>query len=329
MNKYNISVDCGKAFTKICVAECGNPSGNIKTDIFPTKTDVVGNLSNLVKADVCRIDNGTPIAIGNDNLNIVTSDNDSKREDITKQCILYGIARNIQSGDIVNVVIGCPILEYSNKEKTIEYMDYVIPKGKHTVEITDTNGKTRTVEFGVEKRIVLPESTGILYLKPDEFINTRAIVDIGGRNINAVQANKNGILPSTAITAEYGSKLLLKELSKGLLRVTGGNKYNIQQLQEIIETGYDPLDKKSTAPIVEKVIHNHLQGILGILDAEWDNQSTLSLVFVGGTSNVLKRSITKELPNRAVFLDDNPKSIQFSNCKGFLYMLQKVLRERT
>ena len=62
-------------------------------------------------------------------------------------------------------------------------MDYVIPKGKHTVEITDTNGKTRTVEFGIEKRIVLPESTGILYLKPDEFVNTRAIVDIGGRNI--------------------------------------------------------------------------------------------------------------------------------------------------
>lgn len=320
-NEKIIAVDCGKAQTKVCVVEPN--SKDILTKIsFPTRIEEYSELSqtgltgghHFKTADV-------DLLIGADNLSEGTRDTNSKNDDIHKYATLFAIASNVSDGDIVHVAIGCPLSEYADVQKRDAYKNAVIEKGTYHVEI---DGKKKS--FKIEKRAVFPESTGIIYLRNDLFVENSAIIDIGGLNINAVQVLGGTLAPSTAVTKQYGSKILYQNLSNKLESADEALQLADAQLIDAISKGRVKYFEEISELIIKECVEKHLDDAYKQLTGtNWKNVKTLQLVFVGGTSVILKDYIKKKFGERAVILTDEES--RFANAEGFLKMFREQLQK--
>lgn len=320
MDRY-ISVDSGKNGTKVCILR----KDHIEKFTFSTRMDE-GNMQDVPEANTYIVEyEGKVFKIG-DGANKQAPYETTKQSDIHKLSTLMAIALKVDNGDRVNVVIGCPLTIYENVTQRENYKNYMLPEGNVKIKVKiGTNIHEKT--FAISKRMVLPEGSGIIYLKMAEFRNKFVgVIDIGGLNMNASIYSKLMLQHNFSVTADMGSNKLCVGLAQALNSAYSTNvspEWVDHMLKEEskssrrVKSRHVPEATTESPGFIEKYVKDHVNSILeACTKANWDLMNT-DLVFIGGTSALLKDEISEVL-NDDVYV---PNEAAFINSLGWLKVL--------
>lgn len=301
---FKISIDSGKHSTKYCYL---NSQGKLVRERFRTRVSSETGFESMGGKDMMTVTYDGQTYVVGDYAEGVTAISNSKKDNIHKLCMLTAIAKVCPSGATVHVSIGCPLSEYSDAAKRQEYRDYVLPKGRVSMTV---NGKD--TYFYIEKRYVVAESACGVILDNSKFgSGPVGIIDIGGLNINCASYLDGRFVASTCFTAKLGSLEIINDL-----RVQLNQKYDLSipewQLDKIVELGYVPGMEKETKKYVTDFFSGHIQKILSECRAHHWEPRTMSLIFVGGTSLLLKKQILENVPGAYI-----PKDADYCNVLAF------------
>lgn len=307
-----LAIDCGKDDTKISAY---NSDGSVELNKIKTRVGLADELSKLsseTSSDIhiFKYDNkeyyiGSPSG--------TTTDSNSKQDNIHKIMTLFAIAISVNNNDNVKVAIGCPLVTFIDADARQEYLDYILPKGKVTVEV---NGSTKS--FYISKRECLPESFGALFMYPDEFKNCAAgVIDIGALNINCCYFNNSKLVTDNCFTDKYGKLQIARKLKSKL-----NQKYDAQfktfEVEHFLEDRQVPNSPESK-DIIQGIINTDLDDIRQACKDNGWNIDYCKLMFIGGTSKLLKNEIMERYPNALI-----PDASEYTNVCGFLkYLLMK------
>jgi len=306
-----MAIDCGKADTKICAFD--SATGNVYRDIIPTRvTRATGLLEAALsdheyKVNISGMDdeiNGSWI-VGS--INGETSYSNSKKDKFHKILTLTAIARMTNNGDDVILSIGCPLTLFDMDEQKEEYFDYIVPNGR--VDIT-VNGKRHFFNVDKKKCLVFPESFGAAFTCKEILKGNVGIVDIGGLNINASYFTAGRLNSDLCKTEKLGYTALISRLKSRINAVCDTN-FNDDQVRVYLDEGQVPNSKEATREI-DYVLSEYFERIEKSLK-EWDLDN-ISLIFIGGTTNIIRKQIEKRFGKRAII----PEDANFVNAKGFL-----------
>ena len=245
---------------------------------------------------------------------------ESKAEEIHKICLYTAIGLMTDNDDTVVVGIGCPLSIFVNKEERRRYRQYMMGDKDITITI---NGKKH--HFIIENIIVLPESSGVIYLYLEKYKErTVGVIDLGGLNTNCgVYKNITPVL-TTLFTTRLGGKIMRKQLLD-LLNERLGLEVPLQdyQMDEVLKDGYvrnrrDCAKEELSKEIIHDYKYQHIRKIYDeCIKHNW-NLDSMDLIFIGGTSLYLINEI-KEI--FGVKEDSFFEDADMLNAKGFLRAL--------
>jgi plasmid segregation protein ParM len=235
----------------------------------------------------------------------------SKTNIVHKLCAYTAMSQLTNSGDMVQLVLGCPVTVYKNKELRDQYKEYILNQKYVSLHI---NSKRHYNIF--DNILILPEGSGAVYLHPGLFKDKRtAVIDLGGLNMNFTVYDSLTPEISSMFTLNHGGNELETQLINQL-NSKYGTDINLQNARYILKDNglrvkgiIDP----SSIAIVDGVVKGYLNRILQEIKRNSINIDVLDVVFVGGTSTALKDRIESIVPH-AVVVDD----AQWSNVEGFL-----------
>lgn len=319
-NTYNVAVDAGKGYCKVAYVQLNKerkPIGDVKLLDFPTRYESYSLLRDGV--DYLELQDGTKVFVGDEVLAEGTSTDNSKNEDIHRYCIYKALAKILGNGDTANVVIGCPIDIFKNQEQVGVYLNNMIPKGELRFKF---NG--RDVHFTIDKRSVAGEA--FCYISNTPLLHTGkvGIVDLGYLNLNACQFFNGKYVQGTEKTQKCGCGEFVRRIEQNLLSEEFladyvDKDYIVQYISDGCIKGYgDEIQEKS-----KEIIDNVVKEVFGRIKAaitvgSWSNYKTIKLVFVGGTSVLLRNYIMEEFPSATVLQDNEAR---FANVKAFLTII--------
>lgn len=329
MAKY-VAVDCGKYDTKVAVYDA--ETAEYKRFKFRTKVssgtfedDMLGAntyLSKIGEGAVCKVG-----AEARKEAELETS----KRSDIHKTCTLTAIALAIAEGHVeqdydeeVNVVVGIPYQTCCIVEERLAYKDYILPKEPQKIQVkTSSSGPVVDVSFHFGKRLVYPESIGVLYRYPQKLSGITGVIDIGNLNINAAYCDSFMITEESSFTDELGGKILISGLAQQLT-----TEMNARCSEDLVakvltrglenrclnaKNGDKTIDEKSRK-IIDAYLLEHTEMIKRKCDSKRWPLSFMNLAMIGGTSQLLSREL-KIVFGENIFIPGKP---EFVNVEGFL-----------
>lgn len=307
----NISIDAGKYATKVAIKR----AEGIQRLSFRTKVDETSANNNVfLSKDNYKVSyNGKNYLVGDAAETVSFST--SKAENIHKVAAYTAIAYLVDNGDVVNIAVGCPMSVYLNAAACKDFKDFIFPEGE-TITIT-VNETTKS--FVIGKVVVLPESSGVIFLDIVKFTGkTVAVIDIGGLNANcAVFKNLSPVL-SAVFTTNLGSNVMMEELEKKL-----NAEFSVQipkyLMDQIIKDGYIKKDPEASAKLIHDYKLEHVRKIMNECRAKGWDFDTMNIIFVGGTSLGLKKEILEVFP----YVDETnlTENATFTNAEGFLKFL--------
>ena len=302
MKKF-CAVDSGKYATKALIK---TEEGTGKKISFRTKMDsTLEDRANDAKSCVFEY-NGDKVLIGEE---AETADYEkSKAKNIHKYSTYAAIAQLVEDGDTVGVAIGCPLSIYNNVEERKAYKEFMIDKGKISVIL---NGKSKT--FTIDKTIVCPEGSGIIYKNPAKYKNSLVgIIDIGGLNSNCCIYDRLTPVKSTCVTTNLGANIMRNELKQKLNSTFPEVNISEWQMEDIISKGYIKSRKEESAVIISEFLQKHVNAILQeCVKAGWDINN-IDLIFVGGGSKLFENEIKKMIPDAEI-----SATAEWDNVEGF------------
>ena len=323
-----IAVDSGKFATKVA---CYDKNLN-ETKMFRFRTrigegsfedDALESNSYIVEID------GKTYKVGN-GAKREAELNSSKTSEEHKVCTLTAIALLVGDGvDDVNVAIGLPFKEWEIVEKRNAYKNYILPEGEITVTLmTSSNAPAVTKTFCIKNRYVFPESIGALYLdNMEEYIDsTAAVIDIGNLNINCTQWNNFEPDKEASLTGELGGNTLISGLATELSAEFGRVNETLVARKLLLpkeERFLTPTSgKESDIPerskkFIDRYMIEHARKIRRACDAKQWSLDFMKLIFIGGTSEILKNEIY-EVFGDTVYIPEHP---EYANVLGFLRLL--------
>lgn len=322
MSTRYVSVDCGKADTKSCVRV--NSDGSISSSSFPTRVtersdrECIESLSGVSNTGFITEYDGKIYAVGD----IATSDDsftsnqNSKNDMIHKIATLTAIARVVNNDDCVNVVIGCPIELFSSAPNRDKYLNNILPSGRIDISV---NGVSK--HFSIGKKEVLPESMGILYIRPESFIDSLVgIIDIGGLNVNAALIDDLNLVSGSSFTEKLGRRAIENEIRR-YANDMYESSFSATEINSFLKKGYikdtcDPAMEERSRKFINDTLDDHLVKIVKTCVSHGWNLRNMDLVFIGGGSILLKEKISQVFPQALVVDNAN-----FSNAEGFLVQL--------
>ena len=321
-----IAVDSGKYATKVAVYD--PVKKETKKFKFRTKMSEGNFLDDAIESgtfigsyekSVYKIGNGAKIE---------AELNTSKKSEFHKICTLMAIAMCVtEKNEEVTVAIGIPVKEFGVVEKRQEYKDYILPDGNLSIGLklkSDSPQEEKT--FHIVSKSVYPESAGALYLDMKKYAdNSAAIIDLGNLNINCTCWQNFELDGKYTITDELGGNILISNLSQELsaefsrcdenlvakiLKLPPKERYlrPIKPNKEIEE---------KSAKIIKSFLLNHVKEIKRKCDSKQWSLDYMQLVFIGGTSELLKDEI-KEIFGEEVTIPVEP---EYANVVGFLRRL--------
>jgi len=244
----------------------------------------------------------------------VISSKTTKAEELHRIAAYTALAQLAASGDDIVVVIGCPLSVYENAESKKQYKEYMFPTRQIDIKVNEM-----TKHLNVVSTIVLPESSGVIYLE-QELCEKAAVgvIDIGGLNVNCCVYNKTVPVLSTLYTDNLGSNVLMQDL-KNALAINYNEDIPDWMMEDVLTQGYftDNMSSDGIRPGSKEFIRefkkNHINKIIQKCEANGWNLRTTRLIFSGGTSELLKEEIKSVLPG-ATILAEPAKA----NVRGFL-----------
>ena len=327
MSTRYIAVDSGKADTKTSILL--NSDQSIVTKSFPTRVKEISerysleSLSGMNNAGFIVEYDGKTYAVGTiaNSEDSVTSNQNSKNDHIHKLATLTAIAISVNNDDLANVVIGCPVEIYMNKVNREKYLDNILPSGR--IDIT-VNGISK--HFMIDKKMVHPESTGIIYLHPEIFDSKLVgIIDIGGLNVNAALVDELSLVAESCFTEKLGRRAIENEIRR-YANDTYESSFSALEIDSFIEQGYitdnvDPDMERKSAEFMDSVLEDHLVKIVRACKKHGWNLRNMELIFIGGGSILLKDKISIAFPKAHII-----EGAAFANAEGFLIRLCRSMR---
>lgn len=309
-NQKFIAIDCGKHTTKVISF---NPNNKVTKELtFRTKMEKTLRTEAQGNSYLVTYDDHTYI-VGEQAEE--TSSKSSKAEELHKICTYVALHQLANTGEELVVCIGCPLSLYENATVRNDYKDYIFPSKQIDIRVGNVSK-----HLTIRSVIVMPESSGVLYLEPDKFNSCIAgIVDLGGVNINACCYKSGGVpIISTLYTDTLGSAVLTQNLKNALM-----TKYNIDipqwMMDDIISTGYIISNKRAdgilegSKEFITEFKRKHVQTIVKKCEANGWSLDILKLVFIGGTSELLRNEIKEILPGATIYPEAS-----MANVRGFL-----------
>ena len=294
ISKYNkklIAIDCGKAKTKVMVGIPG--STEVTTDTFDSTYREPDNESAISEGRIQIEALGIDAIIGHKKGNRTSSAN-SKADEKQKAILYYAIARNVNDGDFIDLVITIPISEYFDNDSF----------EKHLTMFSTEDSKVTLRIDGVSKTITInsinlrPECAGIIKNRAELFKDKDIILfDIGGLNCNTIAVEDGVPNEDMRITLNKVGSLEIREDLKQEL-AANGIAVKETLLSDIMLKGYydtaDEEKKQKSAEVVQKVYNKAVQYIVDDLSGrEWATMSDFDYIFIGGTSDLLRDNILK------------------------------------
>lgn len=322
-----IAVDSGKADTKISTKV--NNDGTVVNRSFPTRVEeqydngCLNTLTGVSGTGFIVEYDGRIFAVGDiaNSDDSFTSNQNSKNDNTHRIAILTAIAGSVNNDDSVAVVIGCPIEVFVSKVNRDKYLNDMLPSGRIDISI---NGIHK--HFTITQKVVLPESLGIVFANDKLFANDYVgIIDIGGLNVNAATVSNGNIATEACFTSKLGRRSIEK-----VVREYAEQKYettfSAAEINSFVDKGYvtdyqDASAEEESRKYIESVMKNHLDKIVMSCRNHGWNLRNMKLIFIGGTSVILKEYILKEFPNATII--DNAA---YANVNGFLIKLCKEIR---
>lgn len=229
----------------------------------------------------------------------------TKNNEHHKIMLYYCLAKHTSEIQIFDLIMGCPLSTYLNKQEQEKYIQSLQNNGDPIIVTYKDKKKTLIIRSVT----MVPESIGGYlndYSKSKNEI--RGVVDIGGLNLNAGIYNMGKPVKDKMLTLNLGIHILLKNIQQAVLREKEQmiNLYmcrhlliNRQFSDDSLEEIFDKECKKFVKLIKNTLIKN-----------DWEiNQ--LSMNFIGGGSIALKRFIIEEFNNPHIEED------VFANCEAF------------
>lgn len=307
MNR-TIAIDSGKFATKAVMQKA---DGSERFISFRTKMQETARMDVQGKSFIVEF-GGKRYLLG-EQAEVISSKT-TKAEELHRIAAYTALAQLADSGDDIVVVIGCPLSVYENAESKKQYKEYMFPTRQIDIKVNEM-----TKHLNVVSTIVLPESSGVIYLE-QELCEKSAVgvIDIGGLNVNCCVYNKTVPVLSTLYTDNLGSNVLMQDLKNAL-----AIKYNEDipnwMMEDVLTQGYltDNMSSDGIRPGSKEFIREfkkkHINKIIQKCEANGWNLRTTRLIFSGGTSELLKEEIRSVLPG-ATILAEPAKA----NVRGFL-----------
>lgn len=229
----------------------------------------------------------------------------TKNNDHHKIMLYYCLAKHIDDIQTFDLIIGCPLSTYLNKQEQEKYIQSLRNNGEPIVVVYKNKKKTLIIRSVT----IVPESIGGYlndYSKSKNEI--RGVVDIGGLNLNAGIYNMGRPVKDKMLTLNLGIHILLKNIQQAVLREKEQiiNLYMCRHLLISEQFSDDSLEKIFDTECKKfiKLVKNTL------IKNDWEiNQ--LSMNFIGGGSIALKKYITEE------FNSPHIEESLFANCEAF------------
>lgn len=330
-----VAIDSGKYATKVAVYD--NKTNTVKMFKFRTKISD-GHFADdaLEKNTVVMEHDGKIYKVGNgavEQADLVTS----KMGDIHKVCVLTALAICASSNEVddIHVAVGIPVKEWENVEKRVMYKTFILPEGETTVKLMQSSD-TPPIEkkFRIASRHVYPESQGALFLTQVAPLtsDTVAVLDIGNLNINCTCWTNKELDRESSLTDELGGNILISGLAQELssefsrcnenyvAKMLRGDKAD----RMLKPNRKNPDVEKRSKELIDRYLLNHVKEIKRKCDAKHWSLDYMTLVFIGGTSDLLRDEIKQVFGDEAYV----PRNPEFANVAGFLrVMCAKVLKK--
>jgi plasmid segregation protein ParM len=322
-NKFLISVDSGKAYTKGVIR---NDNGIIEKILFRTKVaEVSGDvgIEMLSQSDSYLIEyDGKTYLVGD------TLSEDRANYDFTKQtnehliCIYLAITklleRSKQSNALakINLAVNIPLSLYKNETKKKEFKSFINHKGK-VIGIA-VNGKPYS--FSLNSVLLLPEGLGPVYQNMDMYRSQRVLViDIGSLNTSILEFNR--LIPQydRMVVSTLGINILRSTLAENLssrygITITDDDAEQILRDKCLYLNG---IEQKDSHKIIQNIITNYVKSIFNYAKSRKITMTNTNLLLCGGGSILLKQHLLNEVPSATIISD-----AQFANVLSFHQVLE-------
>lgn len=212
----------------------------------------------------------------------------NKKSNHHRICTYTAISNLVENGDTINLIIGSPYNDVTNKSKEIK--DFYKSSGRITIT---TNGETKT--FSIFDVFVYSEGLATVQRMGHKLTNS---VDIGGQTVNNYElSGKNAIFKGADY--DFGINNLYSKIETQVQTFLGAG-YNLSEkdILSIIETGgaFEGLSIEQSEElntIITIFVEDLVQSIL-----KYNNKIYSSkVIFTGGGSIILKKYILNELVN--------------------------------
>ena len=325
--QMKIAVDCGKFDTKVAVLSFGEEGeSSYKRFKFRTKASDGTFIDDMLEKGTVIVEiDGKTYKVGPGATKAAEMET-SKKSEIHKICTLTALAECMRSQEPteIDVVIGIPYQICIIPEERIDYKNYILPDKEHTIKIMCNSKKDPTnVVFHIKKKLVYPESIGVLYMYPTISSELTGIVDIGNLNINNTYCDMFQPVQDKSFTEELGGEMLISGLAQTLSSELGSRvdtnlvaatlKKPLKDRFLVFKNKDEAISEKSKK-IIDKYLEDYVRDIKEKLNVKKWPLDFMQLVFVGGTTSLVKNEIIKVFGEN-VFIPDDP---EYANVEGFL-----------
>ncbi|MBP3931972.1 MAG: ParM/StbA family protein [Peptostreptococcaceae bacterium] len=222
-----------------------------------------------------------------------------------KLMIYYCLAKHASYQENYDIIIGCPLSTYFNKEEQNRYIRNIINNGDY---INIMYKDIRKV-FRINSITIAPESIGG-YINDFSLSKKqiRGVVDIGGLNVNCGVYDKGRPVKNKMFTLNLGIHILIKNIQQAILREKEillneyMCKHYLNNLEEASITIKEIIIKECTK-FIESIKKN-------LIKNDWEIEQ-LNMVFIGGGSILLENFIN------ASFNSPHIEKDIFANCEAF------------
>lgn len=334
LNEHTIIIDPGKRNVKVFDVI----DGNIRYAFtFPSITHLVPTFNGYESASEKQFrfeHEGERYLVGE----VVNGDHSYETTKVNRHhqvCVYTAIARLVEDGEIINLIVGFPSSDFKNEETFNQYKQML--RGEEGEEI-EVNLNNERKSFTIRDFAIYPEGMA-LYTRQTSSQKAKApeayhVIDIGGQNVNYRLYDRAGNSSSAYSLDSAGMNYLKKELRKALRDVINGDSVDLRAIdfEEVVETGEIPnVDQVNGFNSPKDFVDYHVkQFIINNIEKELADDVNLKqkgykIIFTGGGALRLKPYLEElyQVNIDNLIFSNHPI---YDNCASYLisYLLEQV-----
>ena len=334
LNEHTIIIDPGKRNVKVFDII----DGNIRYAFtFPSITHLVKTFNGYESASEKQFrfeHEGERYLVGE----VVNGDHSYETTKVNRHhqvCVYTAIARLVEDGEIINLIVGFPSSDFKNEETFNQYKQML--RGEEGKEI-EVNLNNERKSFTIRDFAIYPEGMA-LYTRQTSSQKSKTpeayhVIDIGGQNVNYRLYDRAGNSSSAYSLDSAGMNYLKKELRKALRDVINGDSVDLRAIdfEDVVETGEIPnVDQINGFESPKEFVDYHVKQFVinniekALADDVNLKQKGFKIIFTGGGALRL-------IPYLEELYQVNIDNLIFSNhpiydnCASYLisYLLEQV-----